>query len=151
MSGGCWFERRRAEVLTCFPRVAAGRQREQGDMPMSEFVFLFRASEAERREAMGTPERAQHSLQTWLAWIHDLESKGHLKNRGQPLEPTGKVVRGKMKVVTDGPYAETKDLLLGFIVIEARDMAQAVELSSGCPMVEGGGSVEIRPVGQLTL
>jgi hypothetical protein len=116
---------------------------------MSEFVLLFRASEPERREAMGTPERAQKSLQAWLAWIRSLEAKGHLKAPGQPLEPTGKVVRGKKKVVTDGPYAEAKDVVLGFIVVEARDMAEAVELSSGCPMLEGGGSVEVRPVGTL--
>ena len=117
---------------------------------MSEFVFLFQSTKAKQHETMGTPERAQKSLQTWLAWIKDLEAKGHLKNRGQPLEPTGKVVRGKKKVVTDGPYAEAKDLLLGFIVIEARDLTEAVELSKGCPIVEGGGSVEIRPVGTLT-
>jgi hypothetical protein len=115
---------------------------------MSDFVFLFRATEAEQREAMGTPERGQQSLQSWLAWIRDLEAKGHLKNPGQPLEPTGKVVRGKNKLVTDGPYAEA-DLVLGFIVIEARDLTQAVELSTACPMLEGGGSVEIRPVGKL--
>ena len=113
---------------------------------MSEFVYLFRASEAERREAMGTPERAQRSMQVWMAWIRDLEAKGHLKDRGQPLERDGKVVRGTKKVVTDGPYAEAKDLVLGFIVVEARDLAQAVELSTGCPMLDGGGSVEIRPV-----
>ena len=52
--------------------------------------------------------------------------------------------------MTDGPYLEAKDLLLGFIVIEARDLAEAAELSTGCPIVEGGGSVEIRPVGRLT-
>jgi hypothetical protein len=113
---------------------------------MSEFVYLFRASDAERREAMGTPERAQRSLQAWLAWIRELEAKGHLKDPGQPLGHTGKVVSGKKKVVTDGPYAEAKDVLLGFMVIEARDLAQAVELSKGCPMLDGEGSVEIRPV-----
>jgi hypothetical protein len=116
---------------------------------MSEFVFLFRATEEGQREAMGTPDRARQSLQTWRAWIRDLEAKGHLKDPGQSLETAGKVVRGKKKVVTDGPYAESKDLLLGFIVIEARDLTEAVELSSGCPIVEGGGSVEIRPVGKL--
>jgi len=113
---------------------------------MSEFVYLFRASETEQREAMGTPERAQRSMQVWLAWTRDLEAKGHLKDPGQPLERGGKVVRGRKKVVTDGPYVEAKDLVLGFIIIEARDLAQAVELSTGCPMLEGGGSVEIRPV-----
>jgi hypothetical protein len=118
---------------------------------MSNFVFLFRASEAEQREAMGTPEHAQRSMQAWLAWIRDLETSGHLKDPGQPLELTGKVVRGEKRVVTDGPYAEAKDLLLGFIVIEARDLAEAVELSKGCPMLAGDGLVEIRPVGTLTL
>ena len=57
-----------------------------------------------------------------------------------------RVVRGKKKLVTDGPYVEAKDLVLGFIVIEARDLAHAVALSTGCPMLEGGGSVEVRPV-----
>ena len=118
---------------------------------MSEFAFLFRATPAGQREAMGTPERAQKSLQTWLAWIRDLEASGNLKDRGQPLEPTGRVVSGKKKIVTDGPYAETKDILLGFIIIEARDLDEAADISNACPIVEGGGSVEIRPVGTLSL
>ena len=117
---------------------------------MSDFIYLFRATEAEQREAMGTPERAQRSMQAWLTWIRELETKGHLKNPGQPLEREGKVVRGKKKVVTDGPYVEAKDLVLGFTIVEARDMAQAVELSTGCPILEGGGSVEIRPVAKMS-
>jgi hypothetical protein len=114
---------------------------------MSEFVYLFRSSAADQREAMGTPERAQHSLQVWLRWIRELEAGGHLKNPGQPLDPSGSVVRGKSKVVTDGPYLEAKDMVLGFIIVEARDLAEAVALSRGCPMLAGDGSVEIRPVG----
>jgi len=113
---------------------------------MSEFVYLFRASEADQREAMGTPERAQRSMQAWLAWMRELEAKGHLKDRGQPLDRAGHVVRGKTKAITDGPYVEVKDIVLGFIVVEARDLEQASELSMGCPMLEGGGTVEVRPV-----
>lgn len=113
---------------------------------MSDFVFLFRTTDADRTAAMGTPERAQQSMQKWMEWIHDLESNGHLKNRGQPLERGGSVVRGPKPVVTDGPYVEAKDLVLGFIVVEARDLAQAQELAKGCPMLAGAGSVEIRPV-----
>jgi len=116
---------------------------------MSEFVFLFRSDEALAKAAMGTPERAQKSLQTWLGWMRDLESKGHLKNPGQPLERTGKVVTGNRRVVTDGPFTEIKDLVLGFIVIEARDLQEATEVAFGCPIVEGGGSVEVRPVGRM--
>lgn len=113
---------------------------------MSEFVFLFRIGMEEQREAMGTPEHAQQSMRVWLAWMRELEAKGHLKNPGQPLESKGKVVRGKQRAVIDGPYVEVKDLVAGFIIIEARDLAQAVELSTGCPMLDGGGSVEVRPV-----
>jgi hypothetical protein len=113
---------------------------------MSQFILLFRHGEADYREAMGTPERAQQSLKKWLAWIHDLEAKGHLKSRGHPLERTGKVIRGSDKVVTDGPHAEAKDLVAGFIMIEAKDLDEAVKLASACPMLGGDGSVEIRPV-----
>ena len=63
-------------------------------------------------------------MEAWSAWIRQLEASGHLKNRGQPLAPTGKVVRGAPAAVTDGPYAEAKDLVLGFIIVEARDMAR---------------------------
>ncbi|MEP7000989.1 MAG: YciI family protein [bacterium] len=113
---------------------------------MSEYVFLFRSADEDYQEAMGTPELAQKSLERWRAWIHELEANGNLKHPGQPLERTGKIVRGKNKIVTDGPYAEAKDMVLGFIVIEARDMDDAVALASGCPIVLGGGAVEIRPV-----
>ena len=118
---------------------------------MSEFVYLFRSTLEQQEQAMGTPERAQQAMQSWLAWIRELETKGRLKNPGQPLGREGKVVRGKNRSVTDGPYAEAKDLVLGFIIVEARDLAEAVELSAGCPIVEGGGCVEIRPVLKLPM
>ena len=68
---------------------------------MSEFVCLFRIGQTEQREAMGTPERGQQSMQVWLAWMRELEAKGHLKNPGQPLGPAGKVVRGRQKAITE--------------------------------------------------
>jgi hypothetical protein len=116
---------------------------------MSEFVYLFRSNQTDAQSAMGTPEAAQKSMQGWLRWIRELETNGHLKDPGQPLERVGKVIRGKDKLITDGPFAEAKDMVLGFIVIEARDLAQAVELSKGCPMLHGSGSVEVRPVAKL--
>jgi len=61
------------------------------------------------------------------------------------------VVKGSQKIVTDGPYAEAKDLVGGFSLIEAKDIAQAVDLSKGCPILEVGGSVEVRPVMQINM
>ncbi len=118
---------------------------------MSQFLYLYRMTESARNEAMGSPERAQQNMQRWMAWMRELDAKGHLKDRGQPLERTGKVVRGERKTVTDGPYTEAKDLVGGFTVVEAADIDQAVELSRGCPILEGGGSVEVRPVMKMDL
>jgi len=113
---------------------------------MSDFIYLFRTSEEARRAAMGTPELAQQSMQRWLGWVRELDAQGHLKSRGQPLENGGKTVRGKKKVITDGPFAEVKDLVAGFMVVQAADLAQAAELAKGCPILEGDGAVEVRPV-----
>jgi len=116
---------------------------------MSEFVFLFRASEAENLEHMGTPERAQRSMQAWLGWIRGLEAKGHLKDPGQPLDRAGKVVRAKNKVVTDGPYAEAKEVLGGYFLIEAADLDEAIKWATKIPAAWDGGKVELRPVVEL--
>lgn len=108
---------------------------------MSEFVYLYRGG-----VRSDSPEQSERIMQKWVAWMKELGEKGHLKDRGQPLELTGKVVAGKQKVVTDGPYAESKDLVGGFSLVEAKDLAQAAELSKGCPIFESGGLVEVRPV-----
>ena len=63
---------------------------------MSEFIYLFRTTAEAQQAAMGTPERAQQSMQRWIAWMHDLEAKGHVKDKGQPLDRTGKVTHGKI-------------------------------------------------------
>jgi hypothetical protein len=110
---------------------------------MSQFVFLYRGG-----ERAGSPAEMQQQMQRWMKWLKDLGEKGHVKDPGQPLERTGKVVRGKQKTVTDGPYAE-KDLVGGYTLIEAKDLAQATELSTGCPIFEFGGLVEVRPVTKM--
>lgn len=116
---------------------------------MSEFVFLFRASPEGASRAVGTREAAHKAMGAWLDWVRGLESTGHLASPGQPLAMTGKTVRGPDKAVTDGPFIELKDLVLGFMVIRARDMAEAETLAAGCPMLAGDGSVEIRPVNTM--
>jgi hypothetical protein len=111
---------------------------------MSEFVFLYRGG-----ERADSPEQSEREMQKWVAWMKELGEKGHLKLRGQPLDRTGKVVRGKQKVVTDGPYAESKDLVGGYTLVEAKDLSHAAELSKGCPIFESGGLVEVRPVMEM--
>jgi hypothetical protein len=95
-----------------------------------------------------SPAEMQQQMQRWMTWLKDLAEKGFIKDMGQPLERTGKVVSGKQKVVTDGPFAE-KDLVTGYTIVEAQSLAQATELSMGCPVFLYGGSVEVRPIAKM--
>ena len=113
---------------------------------MSEYVFLYRGGEEGR-----SPERMQQMMQKWMGWLKGLAEKGHIKDQGQPLERAGKLVKGKQKTVTDGPFAEAKDVVGGYTLIEARDLEQAVELSKGCPIFEVEGAVEVRPVMKMNM
>jgi hypothetical protein len=113
---------------------------------MNEFVFLYRSGETGR-----SPERAQQMMQKWMTWFKELVEKGHVKDRGQPLEPSGKLVKGKDRKVTDGPFAEAKDLIGGYTLILAKDLNEAAELSRGCPIFEADGQVEIRPVMKMNM
>jgi hypothetical protein len=116
---------------------------------MAEFVLLYRNTAEARQETMGSPEKAQQNMKKWRAWFDDMAKKGCLKSIGQPLEESGKVVAGRKRTVTDGPYAETKDIIGGYSLIEARDLGEAAQIASACPIVENGGSVEVRPVMQM--
>ena len=110
---------------------------------MSEFVYLFHS-----QPPSGSPEQMQQMMQKWLAWRQGLIDHGHFKD-GRPLERSAKFAKGRQKLVTDGPHAETKELVGGYMLIEAKDIQQAVELSLGCPILEGDGTVEVRPVMKL--
>lgn len=112
---------------------------------MSEFALFYRSTSEVYREVMGSPEKAQETKRKWRAWFREMADNGQLKDMGRPLERAGKVVGAKRKIVTDGPYAETKDVVGGFSIIEARDLDEAACIAAGCPILEAGGLVEVRP------
>jgi hypothetical protein len=114
---------------------------------MAEFVYLYRGGEPRP----SSPEAQQQITQKWVTWMKGLADGGHIIDRGQPLERTGKLVRNGGKMVTDGPFAEAKDVIGGFTLIKADDVAQAAELAKGCPILERGGDVEVRPVMRLDM
>ena len=108
---------------------------------MAEFVYLYRGGR--RAES---PAEGEKQMQRWVGWLQELTQQGHIKDRGQPLEDDGKVVRARGRSVTDGPYPESKDVVGGYTLIEAKDLAHAAELAGGCPIFEYDGLVEVRPV-----
>ena len=112
---------------------------------MPNFLYVFRGGMSSRTFS---PKEMQESMQKWGAWIQQLTKSGNFK-AGDPLEKGGKVVRGSKKVVTDGPYAEAKDVVGGYLLVSAANLDEAVELSRGCPIFDNDGSVEVRQIQQM--
>lgn len=114
---------------------------------MANFLYLFRLDRTTQRTM--SPEQMQQNMKKWMAWLDALKKSDHVSQVGERLDVTGKVVRGRAKAVTDGPYVEVKDAVGGYMIVKARDIDQAVELSKGCPILEGDGTVEIRPIASM--
>jgi len=113
---------------------------------MTDYLFLVRGGDA--MMAKMSPEQMQQNMGKWIAWIQQLEKAGTFE-AGEPLKAEGRVILGKKQVLTDGPYAESKDLVGGYLIIKAASLAKATEIAKGCPIYEVDGSVEIREIGQL--
>ncbi len=113
---------------------------------MADFLYIFRGSRSSDPSWLNaSPQEMQQNMQKWGAWIQALSKTGNFK-AGDPLENGGKVVRGKKKVVTDGPYAEAKDLVGGYLLVSAASLDEATELARDCPGFEYDGTVEVRPI-----
>ena len=89
--------------------------------------------------------------ETCFQYVQDLQAGGHFVD-GTPLHavhPATTVrVRNGRPTVTDGPFAETKEALAGFYLIEARDLNEAIQLASKIPPAKYG-SIEVRPTREL--
>src|SRR5688500_3650953 len=110
---------------------------------MEEFLYLFRGGDAQA--AQESPEALQQHMQKWMKWMEELGRNGQMIG-GEPLQTTGAVVTNGGKIVTDGPYAEGKELVGGYLIVKAKDLKEAAEISKGCPIFEYDGTVEVRPL-----
>ena len=110
---------------------------------MEKFVYLFKGGVDNTQTA--SPEAMQAHMQKWGEWMQKLTKDVSILG-GDPLHPNGKIISGTKKVVTDGPFAETKEVVGGYLLINANDLNQATEIAKGCPILEVDGSVEVRQV-----
>jgi hypothetical protein len=111
---------------------------------MNRYVFVFRGGAVVHKE-LAPAELGAH-LQKWMVWLSELGKNGQAEPNGLRLQLSGKTVRGRSKTVTDGPFAEAKDLVTGSLVIHAPTLEAATDIAKGCPIYEYDGSVEVRPV-----
>ncbi len=111
---------------------------------MNEFILLFRR-DWETKENQLSPEQMQASIKPWQDWLGGIAAQNKLVSSGNRLHTEGKVIRAN-QVVTNGPYAEIKESLGGFVIIKAADFDEAVEMAKDCPILSApwNGNVEVR-------
>ena len=108
---------------------------------MPKFMFVYRGGHEGMEDA--SPEQMQQVMQMWMDWIQAGTEAGWMLDGGDALQPGGAVVNADLSV-TDGPFAESKELVGGYSMVEASDLAAAIELAKGSPMPKSGGTVEVR-------
>lgn len=111
---------------------------------MKEFLLVFR-SEHNANAKQPTQAEMQASMKQWEDWMGSLGAQNKLVNPGNPLEPAGMVVKTNGTIV-NGPYVETKEAVGGYTIIRAASLEEATALCKGCPIFNGGGNVEVRPI-----
>ena len=94
---------------------------------MAKFLFVYR-SDSDARGKM-TPEQMQQSLKKWETWLGEGFQKGWLLDAGDALTAEGRVVHAK--VVTDGPFMESKEIVGGYSIVQADTTEAAAQLAKG--------------------
>ena len=110
---------------------------------MKDFMMLFHSEP--NPDFNPTPEQIQAEVKEWQNWMGGIGAQGKLKNPGEALGYDGKTMHADGSI-TDGPYAELKEIVGGFVVVTAESAAEAIQLAKGCPALTNGGKVEVRDI-----
>ncbi len=105
-------------------------------------MLIFRSSDWYKGLS---PEQMQSVADNWMAWFNRLKEEGKCV-AGNPLENSGKIVAGKNRVVSDGPFAESKESIGGYFLLKVASMDEAVEIAKECPGLPHGIRVEVRAI-----
>ncbi len=106
------------------------------------YMLLFRGTDL--RKSL-SPEELQKVTDNWMAWFRRLTEQGKAV-AGNPLERKGKIVSGKDRIVSDGPFAESKEAIGGYFLLDVATMDEALAIARECPGLPYGIRVEVRPV-----
>jgi hypothetical protein len=109
---------------------------------MTQYLILIYENEAEYQDM--TPEQGQQIFEAHNRFSEQVGERGATILGGNALEPTATATTVRDDIVTDGPFAETKEVLGGYYLIDARDLDHALEIAKLCPAPYGG--VEVRPI-----
>ena len=108
-----------------------------------EYILLFRGPHWDR--GLSTDEW-QRTTDKVMAWFEGLNQRGKIKG-AQPLGSQGRVISGTDgRFVVDGPFAESKEAVGGYLVLQAESLDEAVDVARSMPALRYGIAVEVRPI-----
>ncbi|MRI01059.1 hypothetical protein GH721_11010 [Kriegella sp. EG-1] len=110
---------------------------------MKDFMMIFIG--ADYQELGLSPEQLQERMGKWFAWNEKMSAQGIVKS-GDALVPVVKRVVGKDRTISDGPFADSKELIGGYYIVSAESADAVVEIAQDYPDYDLGGTVEIREV-----
>jgi hypothetical protein len=113
---------------------------------MPKFMFLMHDQPA--AFAKMTPDEMQKVVQRYIAWGKSLRARKRLEGGHKLANEPGRVMRKKRDkvLVSDGPYAESREVLGGYFLVKAKDYDDAAKLAADCPHLDYGGAIEVRQV-----
>jgi len=112
---------------------------------MPSFLLLFRDDSAVSDPSLGQPQEALY--QRFVAWSEQLHREKRLLGVERLEDGGARTVRRRGgRLVVDGPFAEGKEAVLGYFIVEAKDEEEAARLAGSCPGLEDACAVEIRRV-----
>ncbi len=109
---------------------------------MKEFMLLIR--EEMSRQLEMSEEAMQAEIEEYTAWVEGLSETDNYGG-GDPLDGGGRYINAD-GVQTDGPFIESKEAVMGYIILKANDLDHATELARGCPVFKYGGAAELREI-----
>ncbi len=116
---------------------------------MSQFILLLHETPSDFSNV--SAEEMQQIVGEYVAWRRKIESEGRYAGSNKLKDEGGRHVssrNGQVRVV-DGPYAEAKEVMGGYFVVNAANYDEAVEISKGCPHLKYGGWIEVREIEQV--
>lgn len=112
----------------------------------NDYMLIFRGTDWHKGLS---PEEMQRVSSDWMAWFKRLTDQGKAV-AGNPLERSGKVVSGKGgRVVSDGPFAESKEAIGGYFLLKVDSLDEAVAIAQECPGLPYGIKVEVRQLAEV--
>ena len=109
---------------------------------MKDFMLIFKGPDYSQLGLSAEDTQAQ--MGKWFAWVEKLQNQ-NVYAGGHALHPQGRTVTG-VGNVTDGPFAETKELVGGYFIVKAKDFDAATKIANDYPDYHLGNTVEVREV-----